>query len=312
MRALLIMGPTASGKSALALALAERLGGEIVNADSMQVYRDLRIITARPSPEEEARAPHHLYGDVDAAVRHSVGDWTRRATGLIAEIAARGRVPIVAGGTGLYFMALTEGLAEIPAPSAEVRAEIAARRAAGGDGVLHSWLAEVDPGVAARLAPKDAPRLSRALEVKLSTGVSIAEWRADTAPALAADAWQGFVLTPPREPLYEAIDARFDAMMAAGALDEARALLARDIDPMLPCMKAHGLPRLAAHLRGETSLADAIAGAQQDTRRYAKRQFTWIGNQLPAWERIEVVPHDARIAQIFASKQSIDAATEKL
>lgn len=301
MRALLIMGPTASGKSALALALAERLGGEIVNADSMQVYRDLRIITARPSPEEEARAPHHLYGDVDAAFRHSVGDWTRRATGLIADIAARGRVPIVAGGTGLYFMALTQGLAEIPAPSAEVRAEIAARRAAAGDAVLHPWLAEVDPGVAARLAPKDSPRLSRALEVMLSTGVSIADWRADTAPALAMDSWRGFVLTPPRDPLYDTIDARFDAMMAAGALEEARALLARRLDPMLPCMKAHGLPRLAAHLRGEATLEEAEAGARQDTRRYAKRQFTWIGNQLPDWNRVTELALEARMAQILAS-----------
>ncbi|MBL8560551.1 MAG: tRNA (adenosine(37)-N6)-dimethylallyltransferase MiaA [Hyphomonadaceae bacterium] len=302
MRALLIMGPTASGKSALALALAERLGGEIVNADSMQVYRDLRIITARPTPEEEARAPHHLYGDVDAAVRHSVGDWTRRATGVIADIAARGRLPIVAGGTGLYFTALTEGLAEIPAPSADVRAAIAARRAAEGDGVLHPWLSEVDPGVAARLSPRDAPRLSRALEVMLSTGVSIADWRAKTAPALAPGTWRGVVLTPPREPLYATIDARFDAMMAAGALEEARALLARDLDPMLPCMKAHGLPRLAAHLRGETRLEEAVALASQDTRNYAKRQFTWIRNQLPDWPTIPDVSLEARIAQVLASK----------
>jgi tRNA dimethylallyltransferase len=301
MRALLIMGPTASGKSALALALAERLGGEIVNADSMQVYRDLRIITARPWPEEEARAPHHLYGDVDAAVRHSVGDWTRRATDLISGIAEQGRMPIVAGGTGLYFMALTEGLAGIPAPSPEVRAEIAARRTAGGDEILHPWLSAVDPDVAARLSPRDAPRLSRALEVKLSTGVSIADWRANTAPALAADQWRGFVLTPPREPLYATIDARFAAMMAAGALEEARALLARRLDPMLPCMKAHGLPRLAAHLRGETSLEEAAALASQDTRNYAKRQFTWIRNQLPAWPKIMDVSLEARVAQVLAA-----------
>ncbi len=301
MRALLIMGPTASGKSALALALAQRLGGEIVNADSMQVYRDLRIITARPSLEEEARAPHHFYGDVDAAVRHSVGDWTRRATASIADIAARGRTPIVVGGTGLYFMALTEGLAEIPAPSAEVRAEIATRRAAGGDDVLHPWLSGVDPAVAARLSPKDAPRLSRALEVKLSTGVSIADWRANTAPALAADAWRGFVLSPPREPLYATIDARFAAMMAAGALEEAHALLARGLDPVLPCMKAHGLPRLAAQLRGELGLEEAAALACQDTRNYAKRQFTWIRNQLPDWPRIADVSLEARLAQVLAA-----------
>jgi tRNA dimethylallyltransferase len=302
MRALLIMGPTASGKSALALALAERLGGEIVNADSMQVYRDLRVLTARPSIEEEARAPHHLYGHVDAAERYSVGAWARAASAVIADIAARGRTPIVAGGTGLYFKALTEGLAEIPAPPPEVRADIAARRAAGGDDVLHPWLASVDPAAAAALAPRDAPRIARALEVMLTTGVSIADWRENTAPALAPGAWAGFALVPPREPLYAAIDARFDAMLAAGALDEARTLAARELDAELPCMKAHGMPWLAAHIREEMMLADAAALARRDTRRYAKRQFTWIGNQMKDWISVKNVALEARIAHVFTHK----------
>ncbi|MDZ4775537.1 MAG: tRNA (adenosine(37)-N6)-dimethylallyltransferase MiaA [Alphaproteobacteria bacterium] len=302
MRALLIMGPTASGKSALALALAERLGGEIVNADSMQVYRDLRVLTARPTPEEEARAPHHLYGEIDAAVRYSVGDWTRRATALIADIAARGRVPIVAGGTGLYFMALTEGLAEIPAPSAEVRAEVAARRAANGDDALHPWLAEVDPVMAARLSARDAPRIVRALEVTLTSGASIATWQTDTRPALAPEAWRGFALMPPRAPLYGAIDARFGFMLENGALEESRTLGARGLDPMLPCMKAHGMPWLAAHLRGEMTLAAAADLGRRDTRRYAKRQFTWIGNQMPDWIRMADVSLEARMAHVLASK----------
>jgi len=301
MRALLIMGPTASGKSALALALAERLGGEIVNADSMQVYRDLRVLTARPTLEEEARAPHHLYGEIDAAVRYSVGDWIRRATALIADIAARGRVPIVAGGTGLSFMALTQGLAEIPAPSAEVRAAIAARRAIEGDDALHPWLEKVDPVAATRLSPRDAPRIARALEVMLTSGVSIATWHADTRPALAPGAWRGFALTPPRAPLYEAIEARFGAMLAGGALEEARALAARGLDPLLPCMKAHGMPWLAAHLRGEMALDAAADLGRRDTRRYAKRQFTWIGNQMPDWICVGDVSPEARVAHVLAS-----------
>lgn len=296
MRALLIMGPTASGKSALALALAERLDGEIVNADSMQVYRDLRVLTARPTREEEAQAPHHLYGHVDAAVRYSVGDWSRAAAPVIAEIAGRGKTPIVVGGTGLYFMALTEGLAEIPAPSAEARAEVAA----ADDGALHDWLRDLDPAAAATLEPRDTPRIVRALEVMLSTGLSISDWRAGTKPILGDGAWTGVALTPPRAPLYEAIDVRFGAMLAGGAMEEARALCARGLDPQLPCMKSHGMPWLAAHFRGEIDLETTAAHGRQDTRRYAKRQFTWIRNRMTAWARIEDVSLDRRIEQVLA------------
>lgn len=296
MRALLIMGPTASGKSALALALAERLGGEIVNADSMQVYGDLRVLTARPTVEEEAHAPHHLYGYVDAGVRHSVGDWSRTAAGVIGDIAARGKTPIVVGGTGLFFMALTEGLAEIPAPSAEARAEVAG----ADEAALHDWLKELDPETAATLEPRDTPRLVRALEVMLSTGVSILDWRAGTRPILDAGAWTGVALTPPRAPLYEAIDARFGVMLAGGALEEARALAARGLDPMLPCMKAHGMPWLAAYFRGEIDLDTAAHHGRQDTRRYAKRQFTWIRNRMLAWSAVEETSPDRRIEQVLA------------
>lgn len=301
MRALLIMGPTASGKSALALALAERLGGEIVNADSMQVYADLSVLTARPTREEEARAPHHLYGCVDAAERYSVGAWARTTSGLLADIAARGKTPIVAGGTGLYFKALTEGLADIPAASSEAMAEIAARRAGAGDAELHGWLATLDPAAAAALQVRDTPRILRALEVVLSTGVSITEWRSNTAPVLSEGAWRGFTLTPPRAPLYETINARFGAMLAAGALEEARGLAARGLDPLLPCMKAHGMPWLAAHLRGGMTLDEAAALGRRDTRRYAKRQFTWIGNQMHAWSKVTDVPLSARVAHILAA-----------
>lgn len=296
MRALLIMGPTASGKSALALALAERLDGEIVNADSMQVYQDLRVLTARPSVEEEARAPHHLYGHVDAGVRYSVGDWGRAAAGVIGDIAARGKTPIVVGGTGLYFMALTQGLAEIPAPGAEARAEVAAADAA----VLHDWLREIDPDAAATLEPRDRPRIVRALEVMLSTGVSILDWRAGTKPILGPGGWAGVALTPPRGPLYEAIDARFGTMLAGGALEEARALAARGLDPMLPCMKAHGMPWLAAHFRDEIDLETASLHGRQDTRRYAKRQYTWIRNRMPGWRTLEDVSPEGRMEQVLA------------
>jgi len=309
-RALLIMGPTASGKSALALALARKLDGEIVNADSMQVYADLRVLTARPSTEEEAQAPHHLFGTVDAAVRFSVGAWVRAVTPLLAEIAGRGRTPIVVGGTGLYFRALTHGLVEIPEPSEEVRAALMARADAEGAEALHADLAARDPGVAALLGERDAPRIIRALAVHQSTGVSIAGWRAATAPVLPAGAWLGVALTPPRAPLYGVIDGRFAAMLADGALEEAQALAGRGLDPGLPAMKAHGMPWLAAHFRGEMDRAEATALAQRDTRRYAKRQTTWITHQAPDWEKIPETALDERAAHVCASWNALDGDLE--
>lgn len=296
MRALLIMGPTASGKSALALSLAERLGGEIVNADSMQVYRDFRILTARPSVEEEARAPHHLYGHVDAAELYSTGRWLSDALAAIAAIRARGATPILVGGTGLYFKALTQGLADIPAADAETRAALREREAREGAPALHAELAARDPQTAARLEPNDAPRILRALEVLETTGESISTLQTNTKPALAAENWRGLVLTPDREKLYATINARFDAMLAAGAMEEVRAFAARQLDPALPAIKAHGAPALRAYLAGELTLEQAAEIGMRDTRRYAKRQFTWIGGQMPDWPRVAAEALDQRVA----------------
>jgi len=300
-RTLLIMGPTASGKSALALAVAGRIGGEIVNADSMQVYRDFRVLTARPSPEEEARAPHHLYGHVDAAELYSTGRWLTDALAAIAAIRARGATPIIVGGTGLYFKALTQGLADIPAADPETRAALRARAEREGAPALHAELAARDPLTAARLEPNDAPRILRALEVLETTGESISALQGATLPALPADQWAGLALTPEREPLYAAINQRFDDMLAAGALDEVRAFAARKLDSALPANKAHGAPALMAHLRGELNLIQAAEIGQRDTRRYAKRQFTWIGGQMPDWLRVASVDLDSRVAAALAA-----------
>lgn len=296
MRAILIMGPTASGKSALALALAERIGGEIVNADSMQVYRDFRVLTARPTPEEEASAPHHLYGHVDAGDHYSTGRWLTDALAAINAIRARNATPILVGGTGLYYKALTEGLADIPAADPDLRTELRQRAEEEGAPALHAELAARDPQTAARLEPNDAPRILRALEVLETTGESISTLQADTKPAIARDAWAGLALTPDRETLYAAINARFDVMLANGALDEVRAFATRHLDPALPAMKAHGAPAVMAHLRGELSLQDAAEIGKRDTRRYAKRQFTWIANQMPDWPRIGVADLAQRVS----------------
>lgn len=294
--ALLIMGPTASGKSALALALAERIGGEIINADSMQVYRDFRVLTARPTVEEEAQAPHHLYGHVDAAERYSTGRWLTDALAAITDIRARNKTPILVGGTGLYFKALTQGLAEMPSADPDLRAALTERAAREGAPALHAELAALDPQTAARLEPNDTPRIIRALEVIETTGESITSFQANTKPALAAHEWRGLALTPDREALYAAINTRFDKMLEQGALDEVRAFAARNLDPTLPATKAHGAPALSAHLRGEISLAAAAEIGQRDTRRYAKRQFTWIANQMPDWPRVADPALRGRIA----------------
>jgi tRNA dimethylallyltransferase len=277
---ILIAGPTASGKSALALALAEKLGGMIINADSMQVYRDLRIITARPTPDEEQRVPHRLYGHVDAAENFSVGRWCTEAAAALAT--TKREAAIVVGGTGLYFNALTRGLAAVPPIPAQIRNAVRGRLASDGAEALHAELTRRDPAAAARLMPGDRSRVTRALEVVLATGRSIVQWHEANMPASvdAARAAKIFLM-PDRAALLRRIDARFDAMMAAGALDEVRALAARHLDPNLPAMKAHGVPWLIRHLSGEIALAEAVAGGKRDTRRYTKRQATWFRNQLP-------------------------------
>jgi tRNA dimethylallyltransferase len=282
--AVLIAGPTASGKSALALDLADRLGGVIVNADSMQVYRDLRVITARPSPQEEARAPHRLYGHVDAAVNYSTGQWLRDVSAVLDETKATGRMPILVGGTGLYFKTLTRGLAAVPPIPADIRADVRRRLRDEGVAALRAELVERDPASAQRLMPNDRSRISRALEVVLATGRSLTDWhRNGMPPLLDPRSAAKIFLTCERKELVARIDARFAAMLLAGAPDEVRALAARKLDPTLPAMKPHGVPWLVRHLDGEITLDEAADGARMDTRRYAKRQVTWFRNQLPDW-----------------------------
>jgi len=281
-RAVLIAGPTASGKSALALALAGRHGGMVINADSMQVYRDLRIITARPTPAEEARAPHRLYGHVDAAATYSVGHWIIDVARVLAEAAARKELPILVGGTGLYFKALTRGLAAVPQIPPPVRAAVRARLTAEGADALHAELGRRDPAGAAALKPGDAVRIVRALEVIEATGRPLSAWhREGMAPLLDAARAIKIFLAPERMELKARIGARFDAMMAAGALDEVRALDARGLDPLQPALKAHGVPWLRRALAGEIPMAEAVEGGKRDTWRYTKRQFTWFRHQLP-------------------------------
>ena len=285
--AILIAGPTASGKSALALDLAEKLGGMIVNANSMQVYRDLRIITARPTPDEEARVPHLLYGHVDAAENYSVGRWCRDVGAALSEVAEQGRVPILVGGTGLYFKALTSGLAAVPPIPADVREKVRSRLQSEGVAPLYAQLLERDPVTAHRLMPLDRSRIARALEVMLATGRSLTDWHRDGLPGLLDPAHAAKVfLTCERKPLVARIETRFAAMLAAGALEEVRALRERQLDPLLPAMKAHGVPWLIRHLNGEISLDEAAAGAIMDTRRYAKRQHTWFRNQMKDWPMV--------------------------
>jgi tRNA dimethylallyltransferase len=286
---ILIAGPTASGKSALALALADASGGTIINADSMQVYRDLRIITARPTPEEERRAPHRLYGHVDAAENYSVGRWCTEAAEVLAATAQQGAgVAIIVGGTGLYFNALTRGLAAVPPIPAEIRDQVRARLLSEGVGALHAELTARDPAAAARLPSGDRARITRALEVVLATGRSLLDWHEENKPAgVDLNRAAKVFLMPDRDALLHRIDARFDAMMAAGALDEVRALAARRLNPSLPAMKAHGVPWLIRHLNGEMTLAEAVEQAQRDTRQYTKRQATWFRNQLQEFEWVE-------------------------
>lgn len=274
--ALIVAGPTCSGKSALALALAERLGGTVINADSMQVYRELRVLTARPSPEDEARVPHALYGVRSAAEPGSVAWWRDAALTAMREAL----FPIFCGGSGLYLAALTDGLAAIPDPGPEARDEARALMAEIGPAAMHARLTEVDPATAGRLAPNDRQRIARAWEVWRGTGRGLASWLArDAAKSrVQADQWRfaSVLVESPRQELRGAIARRFAAMMAAGALAEVQALLALGLDPSLPAMRAHGVPELSAQLRGEITLDEAAQRAVLVTGQYAKRQATWF------------------------------------
>jgi tRNA dimethylallyltransferase len=286
--AVVITGPTASGKSALALALADRTGGWIVNADSMQVYRELRVLTARPTAEDEARATHRLYGDRPAAVAHAVADWLRDVDAVLSEAAAAVRPVIVVGGTGLYLTALTAGLSSIPPVPDDIRAHWRAEAARAGAIDLYGRLAARDPDMARRLEPGDTQRIVRALEVLDATGRSLASFQgAREPPVLAPERIVArLVVAPERADLHRRIDARFHAMVAAGGLEEADRLATLGLDPSLPAMKAIGVPEMIAAARGAVPLDAAIAAATAATRRYAKRQETWFRNQMPHWSRV--------------------------
>jgi tRNA dimethylallyltransferase len=292
-KAVLIAGPTASGKSALALELAQKAGGAVINTDSMQVYRDLRVLTARPSLAEEAAVPHRLYGCVDAAVNYSAGHYVRDAKEVLDEVRRGGGLPIFIGGTGLYFKALTRGLSAVPPVPDEVREAVRLRLDRDGVEALHAELARRDAAAAARLNVRDRTRIARALEVIEATGRPLAEWHADTTPPLLPEgSYRALFIAPEREALYARIDARFDAMLADGALEEVTRLAARGLDPLLPAMKAHGVPALIRHLRGEITREEAAMIGKADTRHYAKRQFTWFRHQLPEFEWL--TPEQAR------------------
>ena len=301
-KAVLIAGPTASGKSALALEFADKARGVIINADSMQVYRDLRIITARPSLAEEARVAHRLYGHVDAAANFSVGAWVGDASAALAEARAQNQLPIFVGGSGLYFKALTRGLSAVPPIPPEIREGVRARLERDGVEALHTELARRDPQSAERLKPRDRTRIARALEVIEATGRSLGDWHRDgLPPLLPPGTFSAVFLAPDRDQLYARIDARFDTMIKDDAVAEIAALAARHLDPQLPVMKAHGVPPLIRHLRGEITLEEAAVIGRADTRHYAKRQFTWFRHQLPEFEWVNPEQARARLNMAVAA-----------
>ncbi|MEO7786684.1 MAG: tRNA (adenosine(37)-N6)-dimethylallyltransferase MiaA [Sphingomicrobium sp.] len=294
----LIAGPTASGKSALALALAEATGGVIVNADSAQLYRDLDIVSARPSPADLARADHRLYGVLDGADPCSAARWAGLAKFEIAAIHATNRMPILVGGTGLYLRTLLDGIAPIPSIDPAIRAEVRAASVADNRAALEV----LDPVAAARIGPADTTRIARALEVIRSTGRPIGAWHADASGGIACELYlKPLILLPPREWLYARCDARFGAMLAAGAVPEVEALLARRLDPDLPVVRAIGVREIAAHLESRANLGVTLAAGAQATRRYAKRQYTWFANQQPPeWPRFTDPLDEAAIPAALA------------
>ncbi len=305
---MMIAGPTASGKSALAAAVAAEWGGTVINADSMQIYRELSLLTARPRGAELKAAPHRLYGVLSGAEACSAGRWREMALAEVEAALAAGRLPILVGGTGLYLKVFAEGLSAVPEIPAGIRASARAELAELGNAAFHSRLAERDPVMAARLEPGDSQRLLRAWEVLAATGRSLADWQA--APGAPAPyRFARLCLLPPRPALYATCDARLEAMVGpksegGGALEEVEALLALGFDPALPVMKAVGVPEFAAYLAGELSLEAALAQAQQATRRYAKRQMTWLRHQFlgndPTVNVMETQYSESRRVEIFA------------
>jgi tRNA dimethylallyltransferase len=279
----IVAGPTASGKSALAMAIAREFDGVVINADSMQIYRELRVLTARPMEEDEAEIPHRLYGAMPAAEACSAGHWRELALAEIRRAHEAGKLPVICGGTGLYIKALTEGLSPMPEVPEEIRTACRARLSEQGAAALHAELAARDPVMADRLEPTDGQRIVRALEVLEATGRSLADWQAvppgGPPPGLR---FLTILMMPPRDWLYARCDRRLAAMLEQGALDEVRRLTAMGLDPALPAMKALGVKELSRYLFENNGLEEALAGAQQATRNYAKRQMTWFRNQIIA------------------------------
>jgi tRNA dimethylallyltransferase len=312
--ALLVAGPTASGKSALALAIAERIGGTIVNTDSMQVYRELRVLTARPTAEDERRIPHLLYGVRSAAEAGSVAWWRDMALVAMQEIRDAGRVPILTGGTGMYFAALTDGLAEIPDPGPAAREEARRLLADHGPADLHASLTHVDPATAARLNPGDGQRVARAWEVWRGTGLGLAAWQSRRTPPAPWE-FAAILLGPPRDVLRTAIAGRFDAMLTQGALEEVRALLALGLEPNLPAMRAHGVPELSSYLKGVIPLDEARRRTELVTGQYTKRQATWFRHHnLASQTRMHTIHARFSAVEQFSESERADLFTfiEKL
>ncbi len=279
-----IAGPTASGKSAYALELAKKYGGEIINADALQVYKDLQVLSARPTKVEMAGIPHHLYGCVDVRTRYSAGQWGRDVMPVIRAVQARGKMPILVGGTGLYFKALTEGLAHIPEPGRVARNKAQLILERKGIESLRSRARSLDPVATKRVLGHDPQRLLRIVSVALGTGKPLSAWQEDTYPLIQPGYWKGHVLLPDREALYARINSRFSKMVSNGGLEEAKRIHALDLPDDLPLMKAIGLKELCAHLDGELSLEEAVEMAKRQTRRFAKRQLTWLRGNMKDWE----------------------------
>ena len=304
-RAILVAGPTASGKSAIALSLAKAFNGVVVNADSMQVYRELRILTARPSPADEKQCPHRLYGHRSAAETYSTGKWAREAADVIEDVDRSGRMPVFVGGTGLYFRALLQGLAPIPPIPSPIRARWRdeARHRSASD--LHAELGHIDPVMAARLSLSDPQRIVRALEVAEATGRSLAEWqKVPGRPLIREPDAMRIVVSLDRADLYKRCNLRADRMMKAGALDEVRALIGLGLDQELPAMRALGVRPLIAHVRGEASLAEAAERIKTETRHYAKRQLTWLKSNMIAWKWFYEKQSESLEAEIFSFIES--------
>ena len=282
-----IAGPTASGKSAYAVKIARAVGGEIINADALQVYSDLQILSARPTTEEVGDVPHHLFGHVPGDVRYSTGLWLRDVEPLIIDILARGKAPVLVGGTGLYFRALLEGMADIPAVPEQVSRQTSERLAQHGIASLRAKAEQLDPMAASRVLGDDPQRLQRIVNVAIGTGQPLSIWQAETHPVVPLRFARLCVLTPPRELLYARIDARYEDMLRAGGLEEAKTVFAKGYDQSLPVMKAIGLRQLQTYLDGSGTLDDAVEDAKRESRRFAKRQMTWFRNQPPKGTVIE-------------------------